>query len=152
MSPQCPLAFFFWDSDYLLNKEKGFIIYLDFSMCIVGADVSVPSHWIQQGAMRPVGCDDPLCKWQQSHLTVVTWSDGGFFFLKNVCWTSWFSISWLSGPRGRHKHWFLRRNDGTNTIWNIIGISPFSTLQTPSSSKIPVLESFRGKWNVFWPP
>ena len=28
----------------LLNKEKGFIIYLDFSICIVGGDISVPSH------------------------------------------------------------------------------------------------------------
>jgi len=52
----------------LLNKEKDFIIYLDFFICIVGGDISVPYNRIQQGAMCPVGCNAAL---EHAHLTVV---------------------------------------------------------------------------------
>ena len=49
----------------LLNKEKPFIIYIDFSMCIVGGgDVSVSSHCIQHGAYAPcwIQCNEALGK------------------------------------------------------------------------------------------
>ena len=90
----------------LLNKEKGFIIYLDFSICIVGGDISVPYNWIQQGAMCPVGCNGAL---EHAHLTgleklvfiifLKTLDEIAVHFSSQDVLTSGFSFSWLRGNK-----------------------------------------------------